>query len=210
MSIKYIFFRDTFVKYSLIKWGKEKGNETYTLFSSNANSIVSHLEDNSTWKIDCFNEAIITLNYIEMVAYQNNVPIFIVESPYDIFPKTPISYESFLEEKFSFYKGFGEKRINKTLVRLYFCSSILDSLIIYDRNDSPFSHSNHWEYGSNAKKLAELHALLQDNNEKIVERFGKNYRQLTQLQFQSCFDDLFNRKDAKRHLVDALWLLVAH
>lgn len=196
-----VFFLEVLLKYCIFYFGEEEGNALYDYYCNNHGEIMLLIKEEKHTYGEKFSKLQLILTKIKSDVFFNKIAIYFVKWPYDKGEVKQVDYELFDLTCFHFYEALGESKIYKEeKLKLGFNRTILD-LLLPPKKDCLFNHDE--RYNKNTALLERLYAELKRRNSDIIQKYGKNFWQLTKDEFSSYIDQKIEK--TPQHLINALW-----
>lgn len=199
-----VFFLEVFLKYCIFYFGEEEGKALYDYYCHNHGEIVVCIKDGKHVYGEKFSKIHLILTKIKSDVFFNKIDIYYVKWPYDKGEIKRVDFELFDLTCFHFYEALGESKIYKEeKLKLGFYRNILD-LLLPPKKDCLFNHDE--RYNKNTALLERLYVELKRRNADVIQKYGKNFWQLTKDEFSSYIDQKIEK--TSQHLINALWYRV--
>lgn len=196
-------FLDLFMKYCEYSFDKEKAFQVYAYFLEKSEFICATIRCNEALNEDYFIEVRYVLQQMEADIFKNDIPIYYVTCPYDAHTFNKVSFKDFLKNIYDFFAEKGHPSHGELRsTRLEFDVRILP--FVYAKKNRPYpGHPRYWHNHYNQRQ-DDLFALVYADREKILQKYGKSFQELTRDQFATYIEKTLNQKDGQ-HIVEPLW-----
>jgi hypothetical protein len=208
MSKQSIPFLDLFMKYCEHSFDKENALKVYTYFLEKSEFISATIRCNETLSEDCFMEVRYILQQMEADIFKNDIPIYYVKCPYDANTFNRVSFKDFLKNTYDFFAEKGHPSHGELRsTRLEFDVKILPFVYAKSVHEKSIAgnlgHPRYWHNHYNQRQ-DDLFALIYADKEKILQKHGKSFQELTREQFTTYVEKSLNQDDGQ-HIVEPLW-----
>jgi hypothetical protein len=185
---------------------EEKALKVYTYFLEKSEFIASTIRYNETLSDDYFMEVRYILQQMEADIFKNDIPIYYVICPYDANTFKQVSFKDFLKNIYDFFAEKGHPSHGELRsTRLEIDIKILPFVYAKNTVQNP-GHPRYWHNNYNQRQ-DELFALVYADKEKILQKYGKSFQELTKEQFAAYVEKELNQNDSQ-HIVEPLWYRV--
>lgn len=143
---------------------------------------------------------------MEVDIFKHDVPIYFIECPFASNIFNQVTFQDFLKDVHKFYAQKGHPWYSELRsVRLAFDSKILHVLFEkYQPLDS--GNPRCWNNNHNHRQN-ELYELIKNDADKILQKHGKSFRELTKEEFRKYIETELKQKDSQ-HVIDHLWYVL--